>query len=204
MKKIDFKHLCFTITTVALLSSCNIDQKRKAELPDVDMDVSVEEGTMPKFDIDWAKVDVGMKTKMVKVPKVVIVMEEEEIEVPYIDIDMPKDSNTEDVDHNEKLEQNIIVEAEVTDNEHELDIKEIRATGSTLYVISELKRKETTIGDKKLRVSDQISLNAPDLNIKHYIVGERPDRVFNTQYKYFATLEDAKSNIANAKVIYTE
>lgn len=196
------KTISLLFTTTVLLFSCNIDQKRKAELPDVDMDVSVEEGQLPKFDIDWADIDVGTKTKMVKIPKVVIVMEEEEIEVPYIDIDMPEDDNDET--ENEKFEQNIIVEAEVTDNEHELEIKEIRATGSTLYVISELEKKSTSIGDKKMRVSDQVSLNAPELNIKHYIVGVRPDRMFNSQYRYFNTIEEAQSTIMNSKTIYRD
>ncbi|GAL68369.1 hypothetical protein-transmembrane prediction [Jejuia pallidilutea] len=127
-------------------------------------------------------------------------MEEEEVEVPYIDIDMPQDDNS----NYEKVEQNIMVEAEVTDKEHELDIKEIRAGGSTLYVISQLEEKSTSIGDKKLRVSDQVSLNAPDnLNVKHYIVGERPDRVFNSRYKYFNSMSEATNAIKDTKVIYS-
>lgn len=187
-----------------LFASCDINQKKKTELPDVDMDVSVEEGQLPTFDIDWADVNVGTKTKTVEIPKVVVIMEEEEVEVPYIDIDMP---NKEGKDNGklEKVEQNIIVEAEVTDNKHELEIKEIRASGSTLYVISELEETSTSIGDKKLRVSDQVSINAPDeLNVRHYIVGERPERMFNTRYKYFNSMDEATKAIKEAKVIYSD
>ncbi len=192
--------LCILICIALAFSSCNIDQKKKTELPEIDMEVDVEEGQLPSFDVDWAEVNVGMKTKMVEVPKVVIVMEEEEVEVPYLDIDMPNDGD----DAMEKMEQNIMVEAEVTGNEHKLNIKEIRASGTTLYVISELEETSMTIGDKKLRVSDQVSINAPDLNIKYYIVGERPDRVFNTKYKYFTSMEDAIANIKDSKVIYSK
>ncbi|PQV47433.1 hypothetical protein CLV33_107221 [Jejuia pallidilutea] len=189
------------LVVIALLfASCDFEQKKKAELPEVDMDVEVEEGQLPTFDVDWADVNVGTKTKTLEIPKVVIVMEEEEVEVPYIDIDMPQDDNS----NYEKVEQNIMVEAEVTDKEHELDIKEIRAGGSTLYVISQLEEKSTSIGDKKLRVSDQVSLNAPDnLNVKHYIVGERPDRVFNSRYKYFNSMSEATNAIKDTKVIYS-
>lgn len=189
------------VALALLFASCDLDQKKKTELPEVDMDVEVEEGQLPTYDVDWADVNVGTKTKTLEIPKVVIVMEEEEVEVPYIDIDMPKDDSS----NYEKVEQNIMVEAEVVENEHEIDIKEIRASGSTLYVISLLEEKSTNIGDKKLRVSDQVSLNAPDnLNVKHYIVGKRPNRVFNSRYKYFNSMDEATKDIKDTKVIYSD
>lgn len=195
--------LSILVAVALLFASCDIKQKKETELPDVDVDVAVEEGQLPSFDVDWADVNVGTKTKTVEIPKVVIVMEEEEVEIPYIDIDMPNE-NGEGNSNMEKTEQNIIVEAEVTDKEHELEIKEIRASGSTLYVISELEETTTSIGDKKLRVSDQVSINAPELTVKHYIVGERPDRVFNSRYKYFNSIDEATSDIKNSKVIYSD
>ncbi|WAC03261.1 hypothetical protein N7U66_06735 [Lacinutrix neustonica] len=148
-------------------TSCKIDQNREAELPEVDVDVDTKAGQLPSYDVDWADVNVGTRTTMVKVPKVVIVMEEEEVEVPYVDVDMPDDMG-------DKMEQTLMVEAEVTEMEHKMDIKEIRATGSTLYVISELKATDTKIGDKNMRVSDQVTLNAPELDVRYYIVGDKP------------------------------
>lgn len=176
----------------ALVVSCNIDQKKEAELPEVD--VEVEEGQLPTFDVEWADVNVGTTTKMVEVPKVIIVMEEEEIEVPFIDVDMPDDA---DYDYGEKEERTLMVEAEVSGMEHDIDIKEIWAKGNNLYVISELQATDQSIEDKKMRVSDQITLNAPDLNVKHYIIGERPDRVFNTQHRYFKSMSDLKSKLGD-------
>lgn len=194
------KQIITAILCISLFYSCDVDQKKEMELPEVDVDVDAESGQLPTFDVDWADVNVGTRTKMVEVPKVVVVMEEVEVEVPYIDVDMPEDDN----DWGDKMEQTIMVEAEVTDYEHELDIKEIRASGNTLYVIAELEKGDQEIGDKKMRVSDQVSLNAPELNVKYMIVGERPDRMYNSRYRYYNTMNDAVSNIKDAKVIYSD
>ncbi|WP_299670267.1 hypothetical protein [uncultured Polaribacter sp.] len=194
------KKLVITMMAATLLISCDIDQTKKTKLPGIDIDVDASAGQLPSFDVDWAEVNVGTTTKTVKVPKVVIVMEEVEVEVPYIDVDMPDDDGTM-----EKEEQTLMVEAEVSGKEHGLEIKEIRAMNNNLIVISELEERTLSLGDKKLRVSDQITLNAPDLNVKHYIVGERPDRVFNTRYKYFKTIGDLNNKLGtDYKVIYSK
>ncbi len=183
--------LCFLLIGT-LVVSCDINQKKETELPEVDVDV--EEGQLPTFDVEWADVNVGTTTKKVEIPKVVIVMEEEEVEVPYIDVDMPNDFDDK---YGEKEERTLMVEAEVSGMEHDIEIKEIWAKGNNLYVISELEATDQSIDDKKMRVSDQITLNAPDLNVKHYIIGERPDRVFNTQHRYFKSMADLKSTLGD-------
>lgn len=176
------------------IMACNVKKEESGELPEVDVDIDTESGELPEYEVNWADVDVGTKTKMVEVPKVVIVMEEEEVEVPYIDVDIP--------DGGEKSEKTLMVEAEVTDNEHKIDIVEIWAASNNLYVIAELEQTDKDIGDKKMRVSDQVSLNAPDLNVKYYIVGDRPDRVFNTKYTYLKSADDIKQKLDNPKKIY--
>lgn len=184
------------IMIILLISSCDIQQKKEAKLPDVDVEVDTEAGQLPTFDVDWADVNVGTKTRKVKIPKVVVVMEEEEIEVPYIDVDMPNSGKKEEL--------TLRVEAEVEDKEHTIDIKEILATGNNLYVISKLEEKEQNLGDKKLRISDQVILNAPDLNVKHIIIGEKPNRVFNDEYKYVQDVNDFKDGLKNSKVIFSK
>ncbi len=134
---------------------------------------------------------------MVEVPKVVVVMEEEEIEVPYLDVDMP-----DDYEDKVKMERTLRVEAEVDDVEHSLDIKEIRAYNNTLYVIAQLEKMTQSIEGKTIRVQDQIELNAPNMNVEYVIVGEKPNRLFNNQYRYLASMNDLNDNIASAKVIY--
>lgn len=183
--------------SVAIFTSCDMEQTRKTELPDIDVDVDAEAGQLPAFDVDWADVNVGTRTKMVEVPKVVIVMEEEEIEVPYIDVDMP-----DDYEDKEKMERSLIISADVIDKEHDLTIREIRATENRLYVIATLEELDTDLDGKKMRVQDQVELNAPDLDVQYVIVGKKPNSTYNNQYIYVSSMDDLNSRIANANVIY--
>ena len=176
-------------------TSCDVKQTKETKLPDVEVDV--DEGQLPSFDVEWADVNVGTRTETVEVPKVVVVMEEVEVEVPYIDVDMPDEFG-------DKEERTIMVEAEIDGVEHEIEIKKIYANKNNLIVVSELEKGETSLDDKKLRVSDQVTLNAPDLNVKHYIVGERPNRVFNNSYKYFPNMDALKGKLDGYTVIYED
>ena len=192
------KKLIMTVMAATVLFSCDVDQTKKAKLPDVDIDIDTDAGQLPGYDVDWADVNVGTTTKMVKIPKVVIVMEETEVEVPFVDVDMPGDDGDM-----EKEEQTLMVEVEVTDKEHTISIKEIRAMNNNLIVVSMLEELSQNIGDKKMRVSDQITLNAPDLNVKYYIIGEKPNRVFNGRFKYFKNMDALNEKIgSDYKVIY--
>ncbi|NNC70855.1 MAG: hypothetical protein HKN90_08555 [Flavobacteriaceae bacterium] len=194
MKKLFLALVAISMLTVV---SCKVDQTKEAELPEVDVDIDAEAGQLPAFDVEWADVNVGTTTKKVTVPKVVVVMEEVEVEVPYVNVDMPDEFG-------DKEERTIMVEAEVDGVEHEVNIKKIYANQNNLVVVSELEKGSTTLGDKKLRISDQITLNAPDLNVKHYIIGERPNRVFNSSYKYFANESDLKDKLEDYRVIYQD
>lgn len=182
------------LLALTLISSCNVKKEEKGELPSVDVDVNADAGELPEYEVNWADIDVGTTTKMVEVPKVIVVMEEEEVEVPVIDVDMPGE---------DKMERSIVVEAEVSGNEHKLDIQEIRATDRRLFVISKLDKLDTQLGDKTMRVQDQVELNAPDLDVVHIIVGERADNILNNQYRYVDSMNDLDSNVREAKVIYS-
>jgi len=191
MKKITTV-LCLSVLLVTL--SCNVKKEESGELPDVDIDVDAEAGNLPEYEVNWADVDVGTKTRTVEVPKVMVVMEEEEVEVPYITMDMPNEENEE---------RTLTVEAEVSDREHNLEIQQIRAADRRLYVISKLEALETNLGDKTVRIQDQVDINAPDLDVKHIIVGEKADRVFNNSYKYVSSMKDVDDMLPNAEVIYS-
>ena len=96
-----------------------------------------------------------------------------------------------------------MVEVEVTDKEHAISIREIRAMNNNLVVVSMLEELSLNIGDKKMRISDQITLNAPDLNVKYYIIGEKPNRVFNGRFKYFKNMDALNAKVgSDYKVIY--
>lgn len=187
------KKLILLLSIVAFVTSCKVDKEESGELPEIDVDVDADAGELPEYDVDWADVNVGTKTKMVEIPKVVIVMEEEEVEVPYLDVDMPGE---------DKYERTLMVEAEVSGNEHNIEIQEIRASEKRLYVISTLDKMETDLGEKTVRIQDQVEVNAPDLDVKYIIIGDKVDRVFNNNYSYIDSMNDLDDNVKNAKVIY--
>lgn len=180
----------------ASIIACKVEKKESGELPDLDVDITADAGELPEYDVDWASVDVGTTTKTVEIPKVVVIMEEEEVEVPYIDVKMP--------DGTEREERTIMVEAEVVENEHDLSIQEIWVKDGKLWVVSKLEAREQTIGDQKMRVSDQIAINAPDMDEKHIIIGERPDRFFNQRYRYVENMDALSKDRDNVKVIYSK
>lgn len=189
------KTILKTLLILALISSCNLKKEEKGEMPDLDVDVTADAGELPEYEVNWADIEVGTTTKMVEIPKVIVVMEEEEVEVPVLDVDMPGE---------DKMERSIVVEADVSGNEHDLNIQEIRATNRRLYVISKLDKLDTSIGDKTMRVQDQIELNAPDLDVVHIIVGEKADNVLNNQHRYVNSMNDLDEQVKNAKIIYTK
>ena len=165
---------------LALFTSCDINKKDSAELPEVDVDVETEAGELPEYDIEWADVDISTKT--------------ETVEVPTIDVDMPDEEN---------VEQSLVVEAEITDTEKDLEIQEVRASNKMLYVIANLEDLGTDIQDQTMRIQDQVNLNAPDMSVKYIIVGERPDRVFNNKDAYYNTMSDLPQKVQEADVIYS-
>lgn len=188
------KNYLLILFMVVGIVGCDLDKTEKGELPEVDVEVDTEAGELPEYDVDWADIDVGTKTKMVEVPKVVVVMEEEEVEVPSISVDMPDEENEE---------RTVMVEAEVSGVEHDLQIMEVRAAQRNLYVISKLEATDRELDERNYRVQDQLELNAPDLNVKHIIVGKKPDRVFNDRYKYVSSMDAMDEKIKNAEVIYS-
>jgi hypothetical protein len=167
--------ILFSLALISLIS-CDVDQTQEGEMPEVDVDV--EEGEMPEYDVDWADVDVNTTTRTIEVPKVVVVMEEEQVEVPVVDVDMPNE---------EKEERTIMVEAQVAETSHEIEIEGVYASKNRLFVVSELENTGQDLQQQTMRVSDQIVLNAPDLDVKHYIIGEKPRGDFNNQYTYISS-----------------
>lgn len=171
--------------------SCDVNQTKETQLPDVD----IKSGQLPSFDIDWASVDVGTRTTKVTVPKLVVVTEEIEVEVPYVEVDLPNDG--------EKEEITLLVEAEIKEDMHDIEIMEVYASENNLFVVSNLKKTGRKLsGDQTVRVSDRLILNAPDLNIKHYIIGDRPPADHNRQFKYFRNKSSLNKKLKNAKLIY--
>lgn len=190
------KKLIIALTAFGMLGlySCDIEQKESGEMPTIDIDVETEAGSLPEYDVDWVNIDVGTTTKTITIPTVEIVMEEREVEVPFINAKWPSEYDV--------TEQTITVAAEVSGHEYDMEIEEVYASGNKLIVISSLERKDSKIGDKVMRVTDQIVVNAPDLSVTHYIIGDKPARGFNNNYTYVAKRSMIDKRLKSANKIY--
>lgn len=190
--------LLITMTCVALGlagAACDVEQTREAEAPDLDVDVQTEPGQMPAYDVDWADVDVGMTTKTVTVPKLVVVTEEEEVEVPYLDFKMPGEADVE--------ERTIMVEVELEGEAHELDIEKVYGADDRLIVVSRLEPTGRALDDQRVRVSDRVVVNAPELSVDHYIIGQRPEGDWNRQYTFVTSENELGTELEKATLIYS-
>lgn len=197
MKKLIFLLLC---SGALCWTSCEIKKTDDGKLPKVD--VKTEEGKLPKYKVNWADVNVGTTTRTVKVPKVKVVMEEEEVKVPYIDVQMPDEQGD---DTGVKEERTLAVEAQVKGETHDLKIQEVYAKEDHLYVIAVLKPTGQNLQDETMQVSDQIVVNVPeDMNVKYYIIGDKPQgSFFNTRYTYINSKSEIADKLEGAKIIYS-
>lgn len=75
------------------LVGCDVDQTEEGDMPDVD--VNVEGGSLPEYDVETADIDVKTEEKTVTVPDVDIKTEEKEISVPDVDITMPDEGEAD-------------------------------------------------------------------------------------------------------------
>jgi len=185
----------FVTVSFFFLGACDVDKTESGESPELDVDVEADPGEMPEYDVDWANVDVKTRTKTVTVPKVVIVEEEQQVEVPYVDISMPD---------KETVERTIVVEAQVANEMHDLSITEVYAKDDELIVLATLTSTGESLEDRTVRVSDQLILNVPeDLDIEKYIMGSQPTGEFNNQYTYIGSKSDLEEDLKESQQIYS-
>ena len=173
---------------------CTAEKTQSAKAPDIDVDL--DPGRWPKYNVKWADVDVGTSTKTVTVPKLEWRREQVEVQVPYIDIKGPGAGDRE--------ERTVTVELEVPNSGYDLQIREIRAAGDQLWVVSELKSTGNTKGGYG-RVSDQVVVNAPeDLQVRKVIVGQRPEGVYNQQYTFYPDMPSLQQKLpqGGGRVLY--
>ena len=82
---------CFVAGMVGM-TGCTVKQTEEGKLPDVD--VKVEDGNLPKYDVDAPDVDVTTKEKQVNVPTDVDVKTEKRtVKVPEVDVKPPADGD---------------------------------------------------------------------------------------------------------------
>ncbi|HKK39149.1 MAG TPA: hypothetical protein VJ949_07010, partial [Cryomorphaceae bacterium] len=169
----------------------------EGESPEMDVNVDYESGEMPEYDVDWANVDVSTTTKTVEVPKVRVVMEEEEVEVASLDVNIPDDDRP-------KMQQTLMVEVQVSERMGELEIEKVYASKNMLYVIAELEEEDEELGDQTVRLTDQIEINAPELDVKYYIIGDKPMGDYNNKYRFIRDEDEIADRLEGAQVIYED
>lgn len=93
MKSITYGLKLRRLLTVSLalaflgLAGCRVTQEEAGEAPDVD--VEVDPGEVPEYNVEGPDVDVEPETQEVTVPEVEVGTEEKEVTVPDVDVTLP-------------------------------------------------------------------------------------------------------------------
>ncbi|MEA5580761.1 hypothetical protein VB620_05320 [Nodularia harveyana UHCC-0300] len=171
------------------LASCQIEKEQAGSLPEV----NVEPGKLPQYDIQGPDVKVGVAKRTVTVPKVIVIQEEQTVEVPYIDVDVPGA---------DRKERTITTEVEVPSSGYNLEIQGIYALNNELWVVSQLQEENPNAPKTRVRVSDRVVVNSPDIPVRQYIIGERPESSFNEQYTFINSRQPITSELESGQMLY--
>ncbi|PSN12973.1 hypothetical protein C7293_17865 [filamentous cyanobacterium CCT1] len=183
----------FILLMVMPLGACRVEQEETGSLPDVNVDV--EPGNLPEYDIEGPDVNVGVTERTVTVPRVVVVQEEETVQVPYIDVDLPGA---------ERIERTITPEVEVPSGGYDLTIQGVYAVNDELWVVSQLDEVDADAPEAVVRVSDRVVLNAPDMPVRHFVIGERPEGTFNEQYTFIDSRDEIAPELNAGRQLYDQ
>ncbi len=191
-----FTYLFLFLLSAAAITSCDVNQTEEGELPEVDVDVDTEAGNMPEYNVNWADIDVETTTRMIEVPKVSVEMVEEAVEVPVVDVEWPSE-------YGQSEETTLMVEADV-DQESNIEIQEVYASDDRMVVLASLNSEGQMLSEgQMMRVTDQVVVNAPDMDVRYYIIGDRPEGMANNRYRYITSRNDIADIMQNGRAIYT-
>ena len=141
---------------------CSVEQQQPPEAPDID--VAVDPGTWPEYDVRWADVDVGTEERTITVPTIRIEQANREVTVPYIRVNPPGARDVE--------ERTVALEVDVPHTGYRLEIVQVIAADDDLWVIGELRAPEGQGDGVQDRVADQIVVEAPaDLDVRRVVIG---------------------------------
>jgi hypothetical protein len=179
---------------VVFAAACEVEETREGAAPDVD--VAVDAGRWPRYDVNWADVEVGTTERTVTVPVIRVDKETRQVTVPYIDINPPGAGARE--------ERTISMDVSVPHAGYDLTISEVRAAEDDLWVIGRLSEADTAAAQVMTRVEDRVVVNVPsDLDVRKVVVGQRPDGVDNQQYRFVDSMAALEEQLPDAaRVIY--
>jgi hypothetical protein len=176
------------------MAGCAVDQTQGARAPDVDVEVEVDPGRWPEYDVRWADIDVGTAERTITVPVLRIDKETRRITVPYLDIDPPGARDRE--------ERVVSIDVDVPHSGYEVQIIGVRASGDDLWVIGQLRETGTRSRSVPTRVSDSVMINAPrDLDVRAIVVGKQPEG--NAHLRFVDSMNALQQTIPeSARVLY--
>ena len=191
------KHLWYFlfICAVPVLWSCEIRKTEDGKLPVIEL----EEGKLPEYEVDFMDVDVGTRMETVRVPEIKVVMVEQQVKVPYIDLQMPAEGGS-----GPSSERKIEVEMQVEEEFYRLDIERVYAAGNRLIVVSSLEPTGQPLGDESVRIEDHVILRAPDMDEEYYIVGQKPAGRVPGNYIFVDSPAELKEELQGAKLVYKD
>ena len=90
-----FSGVAIGLAAALALGACDVDKTQEGELPQVDVDV--EGGQLPRYDVNAPEIDVATRDEEVTIPDVDIDVDREErtITLPDVDVDIPDEEDNE-------------------------------------------------------------------------------------------------------------
>ena len=100
------------------------------------------------------------------------------------------------------IERDIGVTLKVPDTAWRIDIKEVYQIDDALIVISELSRPAGHGGQMITTVVDTVRIAAPDLPVKHYVVGKTWNWENSEPYKFVPSRNALDADLLRGKRLY--
>ncbi len=97
----------------------------------------------------------------------------------------------------------ITVELQVPDTTWTLQIKEVCEVGNELWVVSNLSQASNMMGAQIIStITDSIELGAPDLPIKHFVIGKTWNWDNRGDYVFIKSIKDIEQELDAGHTIY--
>ncbi|MFB2933766.1 hypothetical protein ACE1B6_00655 [Aerosakkonemataceae cyanobacterium BLCC-F154] len=177
---------------LALSTGCRIEQERTGRLPDVD--VEVEPGRLPRYDVEGPDVNVRTVERTVVVPRVEVVQERRTVEVPYIDVNLPGA---------ERREQTLTATVRVPSSGYDLDIQNVYMVNNELWVVAQLQEENPNAPKVNTTVADRIVINAPEMPVRYYIIGDRLSGNVGDKYRFINNRQAIQKQLSSGKQLYS-
>ncbi|MFB2834844.1 hypothetical protein [Floridanema evergladense] len=177
---------------LAFSTGCRIEQERAGRLPDVDVDV--EPGRLPRYDVEGPDVNVRTVERTVVVPRVEVVQETRTVQVPYIDVNLPGA---------ERREQTLTATVRVPSGGYDIDIQNVYMVNNELWVIAQLEEENPNAPRVATTVADRVVINAPEMPVRYYIIGDRLSGNVGDKYRFINNRQAIQKQLSSGRQLYS-